>query len=211
MYLVGLDISLRSPGWVVIDEVKKVIHLFGLRQRVSDPLGMFCGLCKEGYTFKFTLLFHPSFHLSSDTVANRTTIYQYISMAIMSSLVLAMPEHKVRPVHVLIENYVYGAVGSQAIHLLCELGGLIRTHIHATFPQAVWVEKMAVSIKKSFTGSGRAKKKDMINEYHRRGYPELPSSSHPWEDMVDALAMALCLRDNLVKPAISFTSQSKLG
>lgn len=208
MYLIGLDISLRSPGWVVCDEEKKIMHVFGIRQRQSDPLGMYCGL-HQGYYWKFTLLYHPDFELHSATIPDRTKIYQRLVMGILSSLYFSMPHHQTRPIHILIENYAYHASGGRAMHLLPELGGLLRTHISLAFPSALWEEKMPCSIKKSFTGSGRAKKKDMLQEYAKRLYPTLPSSAHPWEDMVDGLAMALLLRD-LVRPAISFTlSKSK--
>lgn len=201
--------SLRSPGWVVCDEKHKIMHVYGLRQRQGDPLGMFCGY-HVGYYWKFTLLSHQDYGLPSASVMDRTKIYHRIVMGIISSMYLSMPEFKTRPIHILIENYAYGAVGGAACHLLPELGGLVRTQVSLMFPQAQWVEKMPVSIKKSFTGSGRAKKKDMIREYHRRGYPAMPSSSHPWEDMVDGVAMVCFLRD-LVRPAISLTSKFNSG
>ncbi len=215
MYFIGLDMSLRSPGWVVCDYEKKIMHVFGIRQRQSDPLGMYCGK-HQGFFWKFSLYHHDDFQLSSDAVHDRTRIYQRLVSSIIASLHFSMPNAYAnastnasatpRPIHILIENYAYGAIGSRASHILPELGGMVRTQLSLAFPTAQWVEKMPVTIKKSFTGSGRAKKKDMIKEYHRRGYPELPSSAHPWEDMVDGLAMALCLRD-LVRPAISLYSK----
>jgi len=205
MYFIGLDMSLRSPGWVVCDYEKKIMHVFGIRQRQSDPLGMYCGK-HQGFLWKFSLYHHDDFQLSSDTVHDRTRIYQRLVSSIIASLHFSMPDHDTRPIHILIEHYAFHAKGGKAMHVLPELGGLVRTQLSLAFPKAQWIEMVPSTIKKSFTGSGRAKKKDMIKEYHRRGYPELPSSAHPWEDMVDGLAMVLCLRD-LVRPAISLYSK----
>jgi hypothetical protein len=193
----------------VCDEEKKVIHVFGIRQRQKDPLGMFCGVY-QGYIWKFSLLDYEWFKLPSASVTDRARIYQAITMGIISSLLLVMPERDKRTVYFMYENYAYGVFQSPSVHLLAELGGMLRSQLTMVFPEAIWEEKMAVSIKKSFTGSGKAKKKEMIAEYHRRGYPKLPSSAHPWEDMVDALAMVCCLR-GLVKPANSLNSKLKAG
>jgi Holliday junction resolvasome RuvABC endonuclease subunit len=96
--------------------------------------------------------------------------------------------------HIYIENYAFGS-RSSSVSKLCELGGALRYQLYIRKWSVTEVSPMTV--KKIFSGSGKSTKSQMIQTYLSRGYPHLYTSlncgisQHPFEDLVDAVAV-LC-------------------
>ena len=110
-----------------------------------------------------------------------------------------------------IEGYAYQACGrtvtsnaqtSSSVSILCELGGILRSH----FLQNKWrfLEISPTACKKQFTGFGNATKVDMLTTFQTIWAKECNVDlniwtrssiipTHPLEDMVDAFALFRCV------------------
>lgn len=179
---VGLDMSLSSPGVALIDH-NGIVHLLGFQQRTSDkPV--------ENHRLTDKLIIS---RLPYPMNADRWTRSDHIVRVIMDWIDERRVD-KTCDVHVYIENYAFGMV-STSVSKLCELGGIMR---YALWKKGwTFSEISAGTIKKHFSGSGKASKRDMVTAYQKRGYPlmntvlSITSYQHPQEDMVDALATLL--------------------
>lgn len=96
-----------------------------------------------------------------------------------------------------IEGYAFGSSDSGHASRLAELGGVVKSYL---FEKGfAYTEVPPTSVKKFWSGSGRADKTDMIEAARTKGYPidELQRDmilkkvdDHPLEDIVDAIAIA---------------------
>lgn len=179
-YILGLDLSLRSPGICIRDESTQETHWTLFAQRKHQTPGK--------YTWgNHSLFLHPL--LPADK-------YQCIH-TIVNTL-----DHVVQMYHpreAYIEGYAYGITGSgqsSSQSTLCELGGCVRLLLHkAGVP---FVEYAPQSIKRLFAGKGGATKEDMVGTWRETYRPSIvpqdlslhcaPHQS-PLHDAIDAYAL----------------------
>jgi Holliday junction resolvasome RuvABC endonuclease subunit len=187
--LIGLDMSLTSPAaaaqWVG-DENSTCTRVLSFQQRKTD---------KEVLNVKLGDLRVTRIRYDLEE-KDRFARCAYIVETIVEWIKVLIDERDEvdYSVHAYIEGYALGMAGSSSsVSKLCELGGILR--------YALWCEKWTfnelspTTVKKHFTGSGRAKKPEMLAAYLAKGYPLLNetlntmSHQHPNEDIHDAVAV----------------------
>lgn len=112
---------------------------------------------------------------------------------VVSSIIEIVERHEVQ--RAFLEGYSYGSQSS-SVSKLYELGGILR---HALWQKGIPFEEHAPStVKKRFTGSGRADKVQMWRSFREKGFPDLLAMMglvvgkdvpHPVQDIVDAVAL----------------------
>ena len=183
---VGIDMSLRSPGVALIRPGDTAIYLMGFQQRKSDKEIINHKVVGPTETVVITRCSYPvdvkDRWFRSEFVVNR--IIEWIKGYIEPT----------DDVHVYIENYALGMVGSSSVSTLCELGGILRISLYRL--KWTFSEMSPGTVKKYFAGNGRASKLDMVAAYHVK-YPrftdvmKVRDGQHPQEDMIDALGIVL--------------------
>jgi Holliday junction resolvasome RuvABC endonuclease subunit len=102
------------------------------------------------------------------------------------------------PVEIQMEGYAFDAISSSATKIH-ELGGVVKYQLAMQGIQ--WIEIAPTSLKKKFTGNGKADKVLMLETFIQMGFPDLMeyfslSSTggkipNPVQDIVDASALVL--------------------
>jgi Holliday junction resolvasome RuvABC endonuclease subunit len=201
MLHVGIDPSVRSPGialWHAAARRLRVLYLAQHKKPVHVPQ-------RAWVLPQFTLEIMPatpdSAHHTWSDMRRYALIEKTLTRAVHDTGVPA------DQVHLWMEDYAYGAGGNKS-YMLSELGGVLKMAAH----RAGWAcETMAIStIKKQFTGNGRATKADMWTAWQQRGWPDLLSTFHlqlnkqgevptPVQDIVDSVALIAPHLDNVNK------------
>ena len=175
--LLGLDLSLTSPGIVTFDGTHYRAHCYSPRKLVERHVDNFH--------------FYPVPDISKLPLLDRYNhILTLITTAVGDNVGTAI-----------IEGYAYGA-NSAGSSKLYELGGIVKHHLH----QLGWtiVVVAPTRVKKQFTGNGRADKAIMYATFLERGFPDLKKLIHskakgipnPVQDVVDAVALVLVASQN---------------
>lgn len=185
--------SLRSPGISVIDTAKKEIRILVFRQRAGDPESHKTVLPDTvvgfgGYTMYICVKPGPS---TSVCTIRRAAV-------LVESICAFLVEHRVETVG--LEGYSFMSAPSRGNMQLKELGGILK---YALLKREIRCEtKAPASVKKQFTGSGRATKHQMLAAYLKRGFPDLRSIfvsrstktlRTPITDIVDAMAISIII------------------
>lgn len=174
---VGIDMSLSSPA--VACEKNGHIDILCFQQRKRDkPLQT-----REGHVYVEAVCYNKELAYMEKIEFITETIVEFIARR-------AEPE-----LSIFIEGYAFAAVSS-SVSVLCEVGGVLR---YKLFKRGwKYYEIPASSIKKAFTGCGRATKPQMYEKFATCGLPPLQTwlrvepHQHPLEDVVDAYAIATC-------------------
>lgn len=201
-YVIGLDISLTSPGVCVHDSNVNEYTFYFSKQRKRDPVYVeWSGLYEGKQThLKFVQMQRydakdakSSRSRSSDQKLPRWSVYNWKSN-ILCDVVRKYPP---ADTDLYIEGYSYCSQGGSAPTKLYEFGGVLRTKLHECGYSLV--EVAPTRIKSLFTGSGKSKKLDMYNrwiELHLPNlyeiflFPKVPKHiPKPIEDVVDAFAL----------------------
>ena len=189
----GIDMSLTNPGLVKIDPSTHKVSLYYFRNRqiehnalvrVSDHRSSFYGWFWE------VVCIEEEKDLSQ---------YSRFSSKI-SKLMALIGDNFNKTSCVGIEGYSMNSRTGKSGTILMELGGCLRLAL-ATYEHK-WVEIPPRSVKKQFTGNGKADKNEMYQYYLQKYHlPELcnliglkqiyKQTPHPVEDLVDALADGL--------------------
>lgn len=192
MIIVGVDLSVSSPALCIIRTDSKTsgrdITWWVRPGRKRDiPVQW-----KQGDD-----TFHIGFLLSwsDEKQEDEPSIAYHDRIAL--ALVDRVPEHAD---WIGIETYLYSAQQTNCISILIEIGTLFRYHL---WKKGLTPHELAVpTIKKAFTGSGRADKSDMEKAFRIQHHlPDLYQAmyytrstnpqtvKHPIEDMVDSYAI----------------------
>jgi hypothetical protein len=174
MIRVGFDISKTSPAvsWVHPDTGHLTVHCVQNIQR--------------NQTFSnnnFSLFVHPP-------LSGRQSCCDWLC-----SLQLPPPNQ----CRVAIEGHAFAATHTNNSSHVIEIVGALKHCLHRNGYQ--WVVFPPTKVKKAWTGSGRSNKKQMYDEWIKRGYPDIHSMwnprarniQKPVEDIVDATAVAFTL------------------
>ena len=183
---VGVDMSLISPGLALKRSDDDIIHMMGFQQRITDM---------EIIDHEMTPTLHVSRLGYPVKIKDRWVRSAHVVKTIITWIKSFMKSNDEK-VHLYIENYALGMAGSSSVSKLCELGGILRHYISEN--KWSFSELSPGTIKKFFSGNGRASKSEMIEAYREKhGYPmlndlfKIKDLQHPQEDMVDAIAILL--------------------
>ena len=177
--ILGLDLSLSSPGISVIDKSTGIIHTYFYPQRKRELNFVFkselfniIALCP----FDSNLCLYQKYH------------------RICQDIIDVISGHQVE--FVMLEGYSFGSTNSSSMSKLYELGGIVRYHISVL---GIPFEDIApTSLKKQFTGSGKAQKEDMYQTFISKNLPNLKrifkveqcnGVPTPVQDIVDSVAL----------------------
>ena len=147
--LVGVDLSLTSPGVAIHDTTTDTWLLYGFAQRKREQ-----GIRK--HQGKTTLCLLPRIPNSDTTNEER---YEHIRSHVMETILL--PYRAEPQVVVGIENYAFAAQSGHS-YKLQELGGILKHSLWKTYPG--WHQEAIppAQWKKQVIGNGRATKKDAL-------------------------------------------------
>ncbi len=204
--LVGIDMSLRSPGIAVYLTDSDKWELYGFAQNKSQK-----GLFKQvSHNATVTLLDRiPSKKKACDMVR-----YKHIVDNIMKHCIL-----KYDVTNIKIEEYVFDHKHSAFSHKLHEVCGILKFVIHnagITNVQSVLCNQW----KKALTGHGDADKKDVL-DYIKFNYPfidvmgdfKIGKDRHipnPWQDLSDAIGIA-CFDESKLQEVKKSKRKRKIG
>jgi len=183
--VVGVDMSLQSPGVALRRLGDPVTRLMGFQQRKRESELL---LHTVSSTLQVARLPYPV------GMGDRWVRTAHLLKSVTSWIEQFLRPGSDRKVHIFIEQYALRMAGSSSVSKLCELGGAFRYLLN----ERGWTfsELSPASVKKTFAGNGRATKEEMGEAYAgRHGMPSLggvlgvKSHQHPLEDMVDALAV----------------------
>lgn len=204
----GIDMSLHNPGLCCIDTDKKLLQLFFFRNRKCEhnfvTVIESAGSVFFGWTLEIVCIEHILDGLSE------LSFQRFSRYLLVVSKIVAIIGSNSRSKLIGIENYAYNKVYrgfkskapqiSSSQSVLMELGGCLRTLL--TLYNHELKELSPTTIKKQFSGNGRASKQqmyDVVLNVHK--FPDLVSACgiqfqhqqipHPIEDIVDALAVAV--------------------
>lgn len=180
-WILGLDVSLRSPGFCLWHTETRATHWIVFQQKKAQLLGVQ--------------------HFPEEQQMEVKAALPLEKFACIETLVdtLTAVVHTYQPVRVHIEGYAYGVTGSgtsSSQSTLCELGGCLRLVLHRAHIPVY--EFSPQTVKKQFTGSGRAQKMDMVSVWrqkHKREHTPLDlgldcqAHQSPLHDAIDAFAL----------------------
>lgn len=184
---VGLDMSLRSPGICLIRDGCSDVFVMGFSSRKRDF--QFTDICSD--TKKNPQKVFVTRYKYPDSSKEWERI-PYVVETILKWIEFQIKKNDVsEKVKVYIEGYAFSKTSSMSI--LCELGGAIKY----TMTKKGWpfVALSPSTVKKVFSGNGKASKLQMIAAYADKNMPPFHKilntleHQHPHEDMIDAYAV----------------------
>jgi Holliday junction resolvasome RuvABC endonuclease subunit len=175
----GIDISLNSTGIAL--------------QRAGEPRATTWFFQQRSRETSFS---YESEKLKIVCVPFDKNADQYLKMtAVAKTLKSILDTLDPAKTQVHIESYAYSATTS-CLTQLAEIGGILRWIVYGAGFKHIDVSPS--SLKKSFTGSGRATKDEMYESWLTRGLPDLATilklknrTDKPAEDIVDAYALTV--------------------
>lgn len=184
---VGLDLSLNSPGMVRYTPDSQTIHaLFYPTRRKDLTRNTSLPSTWQGRTV-FTLVPAPV------ELTHCTTLQKYNRIA--QDILTLVHSHAPERTHIRLEDYAYNMLSSSTSKLH-ELGGVVK---HVLFQAGYILQDVSPSsVKKSFTGHGRATKEQMYTSFLHHGFPDIlrefdmqecKGIPNPVQDIVDACAL----------------------
>ncbi len=221
-FVLGLDISVQSPGIALYDRVTQSWSLLAWRQRKTDAADDRTILHKDT---PIHVCFEPEDpestmpHLRIRRMRAKTDrILEFVKERLDALSYTCFPRAIERLIEgyagilstpiCVIEEYAYH-ISSSAMTPLAEIGGIIRMQLE--LEEWDWIELNPSSIKLGLSGKGDADKMDMWQAFSRiYGWPlhtwclvdKLPDPatsrkiSTPLQDLVDAVGIVYSVRDN---------------
>jgi Holliday junction resolvasome RuvABC endonuclease subunit len=187
MYVVGLDLSLRSPGFAVYDRITEHWDLHGFVQNKKMPVG-------TRYTDNCTVHLLPPIPKNCADTDVYTYILRHLTIQILDRL-------KDQDVLFILEGYAFSK-HNNGTYKLHELGGVVKTALsqmkfrQKVYPPTYW--------KKLITGKGNCSKQDVFNHISQSlnsgpnlqalfglDLSKVANVPHPIEDMSDAVGLVL--------------------
>jgi Holliday junction resolvasome RuvABC endonuclease subunit len=189
MTILGIDLSLTSPGLVVQSENEYTAYFYACRKRDNS-------LASKSFAFDGGV-----FHLKKLQDQEQTDNLFGRYDVIVRDILRIVETHDVK--HVVIEGYAFSAQSSSTSKLF-ELGGIVR---YSLWRKNITFEDIAPTrVKKMFTGCGKADKLEMWKTFHKiYKFPDLRTIfkvhnckdvAHPVQDIVDAVALIFCKKTN---------------
>lgn len=186
-WCVGMDLSLRCPSVAIVDRETGVTTVLWWTQRKrEDVLNVRHTVSKNVWWVRFPTLVETD----ATGCMGRATQMRNDIASVLSEL-------EPSRTRVQIEGYAFGSSDSGHASRLAELGGVIKSYLFEN--KFKYAEVPPTSVKKFWSGSGRADKSEMIKTARTKGYPvdEMQTDmllkevhDHPLEDIVDAIAIA---------------------
>lgn len=173
MILIGLDLSLTSPGISVYDTEQDNWSLYGFPQRKSE-MGMYIS------SQNVELSLFPNMIPPPQKCSNEER-YEYIRKCIIQDIMMKYKDVPTSVV-VLIESYAFGAKNAGSSYKLQELGGIIKHSIYTHFPTWTRIIVTPGSWKKKTVGIGNATKGQVL---------EYVKSNGPCIDLLDVFSVAI--------------------
>ena len=180
MSIIGLDLSLNSPGITVLDQGKYYTYFFPTRKR----------------EYNFHHWVTPDFEITAlPPVDKKLPIYHRYKQ-VTSHIECIIFKHNVK--QAVLESAFFA--GNQSDEILCVLGGLVKSVLFDL--NIPWFIIAPPRLKRLFAGHGRSDKKDMYKAYIEKGFPDIliplqlkASKSTipvPAQDIVDSVALITC-------------------
>lgn len=202
-YIVGIDMSVRSPAVCIYHCAKHTFHIYAWDKKRAGTM-----VLHNGHTTLNICVFPERVDMDVDGDAagnrsrdtslmpdverrsrrNRAVVRRVIQAAVEHAHVPAWGEERL--VHVVMEGYAYSK-HSSSTSVLCELGGCLREQIwtHTHWRMYEWTPS---HVKKAFTGRGNANKADMCHRMNQVWQTMcFDDVTNPWNDMVDAYAVVM--------------------
>lgn len=184
---IGIDSSYQSPA-ISIQLENDEIHIICIQQRkkhipcTKQPLGsnVYLHVIEKIDTF------------DSDNIFNKRWMTIRHQIDGMLDRVRNIIGSCKSTVYVFIEGFAFNEKDSSSVTLLAEIAGIFK---YQMLKLGYFVfEIPPKTVKKYFSGSGLAKKSDMIQHYHTKlNMPAFPVSfnpnTHPYDDIVDSYAI----------------------
>lgn len=176
MRVLGLDLSLNSPGFAIRDGAD--LHLWFFAQRKRER-----GLKWQSLDGRVRIV-----SLDFDTKWQKDAKIERIRSSLAEILDLFPVERA------FVEDYAFNAATS-SLTALAEVRGVVCNLLHQR--RVEYTSVAPSSLKKGFAGRGGATKDDMLVAFVARGYPDIraplriATTDNPVEDLVDAAALAL--------------------
>jgi Holliday junction resolvasome RuvABC endonuclease subunit len=182
--VLGLDLSLRSPGLCVLSLDGSLTYLVGFQSAKSARQGTWTYM--DG-PHQVRITAHPPLPKAQPRWESIRRIREVVAALLQEFTV----------VRAVVENYAYGVKDSSSVTQLGEVNGVIRLLLyeqHIPFQAAP-----PQTIKLYLAGHGHADKTNMIHAFQALLPPSIPSDvglggsmdRGPLNDMVDAFGLAL--------------------
>ena len=196
--IIGIDLSISSSAVSVCDSKNRLLYWYVFRSRV----------CEKDYVHNLTdgIFQGWSMHIVFKPRVPKLTNDRFIRyMHIVTHIMKVIRCHHGPNTTIGIEHYSYGSTQTNALTCLYELGTCMRLQMYVASFQ--FVEISPCSVKKRFTGDGRADKKKMVSQCASilgidsicdviSGMGIAPRNTiviHPLEDAVDAFAVSISI------------------
>ena len=198
-FVIGLDISLTSPGICVFDNSTNEYTLYYSRQRRRDPVQVqWDGIYNEKHVVLRFLEMRQYSRQREERKRHTIETPRWAVYNDKSNIICqVLGQYPSAESELYIEGYSFMSQGGSAPTKLYEFGGVLRTKLYELGYSII--EVPPTRIKSLFTGSGRSKKRDMYNKWISLGlpnlydlfsFPKVPKHvPKPIEDIVDAFAL----------------------
>ena len=196
MCLVGIDMSIRSPGLAIVCDCSptRQISLYFLCTRKRDRGRVFSTTLLDGVRFHVKPL--PDLALSL-TIGSNMMFYDRLCTS-MTNVIKSTCTNQQKVI--CIEDYAFAVNNSSSMSRLHEVTGILKWMVYNEGWQIRLYSPSAIKL--AFTGHGRADKNDMYQRCRELGYPclysvfqiPLPQITKkivpaPISDLVDAFAL----------------------
>ena len=187
MAVAGIDLSLRSPGLVIVHDHKFLCMYLPCRQRD-------CKINVTLQTFIGDMSFRPIRMCEEGPPSDVACMGR-----IVKSIIAELKAYETHIAHVFIEGYAFNAHSSSSSKLH-EIGGILK--YEPTNANYMYTIVPPTKLKLHFTGSGRATKHDMYNTFTAVTKVDIITDvfsicnkgnniPNPVQDIVDAYALAM--------------------
>lgn len=162
MIIIGLDMSLTSPGISIYNKERNHWSLYGFPQRKSE-MGLHVSNGNVNLSLCPTMI--PSAQVSSNEER-----YEHIRKYIIQDIMMQYKDVSC-DVTVLFESYAFGAKNAGSSYKLQELGGIIKHSIYTYFPTWKRIVVTPGSWKKGTVGVGNATKEQVFEYVQSKNGP----------------------------------------
>lgn len=197
--LVGLDISLRSPGFCVIHNDQINLYYWAQLKRYKTPATINL-LAADNNESEESSKKESEESKKVEKRNIRITRFdalprdKYVCIErIVSNILDVLLKYNDKKMKIFLEDYAYGQQSS-SMTILAELCGHLKISLLKNGYK--WIEKTPPTVKKSFTNNGHSSKEDMVAEWVLRTNNSLcdvlqcREHQSPYHDLVDAYALA---------------------
>lgn len=197
MFTIGIDMSLKSPCWVIHNKKTQYLFVYFAINRRSDDIQKEYNI--EHKYIKRLILVPFDCRKMKGMIRNICIVDQFKQSLAERCYISENRQN----IEVYIEGYSFNAISSSRSQLY-ELTGIIKYELEKK--GIPYSDIAPTRVKKLFTKKGNATKSEMYDEFIRRNMPDLLSEfgltknkgiANPVQDIVDATAICLiCLKTN---------------